>query len=114
MATSKKAANYTADQVKAIATAYTAARKEGKDNATILAQIAKDSKRTVPSIRAKLSAEKVYVKETKTATASVRVKKADTIAAIAKVVPMSEAEMEGLEKATAAPLQKILDRLTNS
>lgn len=114
MATKAKAANYDAKIVAEMTSAYVAGREAGDSNADIVATIAEDIGKTPASVRAKLAAEGVYQKEEAAKTAGSRMKKADIVAAIVgKGVPLNDAEAEGLEKATASALQKVLARLTN-
>lgn len=109
-----KAANYDAKIVEKMTTAYVAGRESGESNKVLVANIALEIGKSPASVRAKLAAEGVYEKEEAAKSASSRTKKADIVAAIvAKGVPLSEAEAEGLEKATASALNKVLARLTN-
>jgi Mn-dependent DtxR family transcriptional regulator len=111
MATSKaKAVNYTPANIETMKEMYT-----GKDNTSEVKAIAAALGKTPNSVRAKLAAEGLYVVAKKAATGSARTKKATIVADIAKRVGgLEDFEQEGLEKATAAPLQKILDALVNS
>jgi hypothetical protein len=102
-----KAVNYSQAMLDTMATMYT-----GADNKAEVAAIAKKLGKTAGSVRAKLSQLGVYEVAAKTATASTRTKKADLCAQIGKIANLKEAEIEGLEKATAAPLEKILKMLT--
>ena len=103
----KKAANYTPEMIKTIETMYT-----GKDNKAEVVAIAAKIGKTPASVRSKAADLGIYVAAGKAKTESGRVKKSDIVADIAKALGgLSEAEQEGLEKATAVPLQKILDRL---
>lgn len=62
MTTTPKAivANYSEEVLAIIIADYKAGKQSGKQNADILAEIAKKVKKTVPSLRAKLSSLKVY------------------------------------------------------
>lgn len=104
-----KAANYSEAQIAEMKALYT-----GADNSTEVKAIAAKLGKSPASVRAKLASMGVYQKAEAVATTSTRTKKADIVAAIAKAgVPLTEAEMEGLEKATASALDKVLARLTN-
>ncbi len=100
MATNAKAVNYTAEQTAEIVARYNA----GETVETIADAFGK----TVRSIVAKLSREKVYVAKAK-AKGEARVKKEALIAQIAEAIGADEAELDSLEKATAKALQLVLN-----
>jgi hypothetical protein len=103
-----KAANYTEAQIATLTSSY-----KGVDNKKEVAMIAAEVGKSVASVRAKLSSLGLY-KTAEAAKSAKSVKKVDIVAAIkATGVKLSEAEMEGLTKATSAPLEKILAALTN-
>lgn len=108
MATSKKA-NFSADQIATLKAGYT-----GDNSVIALTLLAESVGKTVPSIRAKMSAEGFYKPNEKAASTSTRVKKSDTVERISKLVGgLSDADMEGLAKSTANPLARVLVMLTN-
>lgn len=113
MATSTKkatAANYSDEALKTLEAGYT-----GTNNKAEVAALAAKLGKTVPSVRAKLAGMGLYKKEEAAKGASTRTKKVDTVESLSKFVPnLTPADCEGLEKATAAPLEKILAALTNA
>ena len=77
--------------------------------------IALEMGRSLRSVVAKLSREKVYIAKTYTTkTGEKAVKKDETADAIGAVLLMSEAEIESLTKANKTALQKIFAALANS
>jgi putative heme iron utilization protein len=108
--TTKKAVNYTAEQTAAMVSAYLADKTE----ATV-AKLAEEMGKSVRSVVAKLSREKVYVAKTYKAKDGADVVKKDAVAdAIGAVLAMTEAEIESLTKANKTALSKIFDALVNS
>ena len=102
-----KAVNYSDADMATMTSMYT-----GKDNATEVKAIAAKLGKSAASVRAKVASMGLYVKAEK-ATAGKRVgKKAEIVERIASMVTLSEADQEGLGKATAAPLARILAQLT--
>jgi K+/H+ antiporter YhaU regulatory subunit KhtT len=108
MAATKTA--YTAEQSAELVAAYVAA----PTSETVEAFAVKFGK-SVKSIVAKLSREKVYVKkEYKTKTGE-SVQKKDTVAdAIGAILQLSEPDTESLTKANKTALKAIFDALANS
>jgi len=104
MATTSKVVNYTPEQTASIVEAY--------QNGTTVTDIAASVGKSVRSIVAKLSREKVYkAKEYATKTGEAVVKK-DTLAdKIGAVASLTEPEIESLTKANKTALKKILDLL---
>jgi len=102
-----KNVNYTAEQTAQIVQDYTAGVSVEK--------IAETMGKSVRSIVAKLSREKVYIKkEYKTKTGE-SVQKKDAVAdAIGAVLKMTEPEIESLTKANKTALAKIFHALANS
>ena len=77
--------------------------------------IALEMGRSLRSVVAKLSREKVYIAKTYTTkTGEKAVKKDETADAIGAVLLMTEAEIESLTKANKTALQKIFAALANS
>lgn len=110
MATATKAPNYTPEQSAAIVARYVAAPK-----AETVDELAKEFGKTVRSIVAKLSREKVYVKkEYATKTGEPVQKKDETADAIGAVLKLTEAEIDSLTKANKTALVKIFAALANS
>lgn len=102
--------NYTDAQIATMTASY-----KGVDNKKEVAMIAADLGKTAASVRAKLSNLGVYKTATPAKGEGKGNTKADIVGAIAVAggFTLSEAEQEGLAKATAGPLAKILASLTN-
>lgn len=101
--------NYSVDQIATMKAMYS-----GDNSKIALTLIAEKVGKTVPSVRAKMSAEGFYKPNEKVVTESTRIKKSDTVSVIAGLVGgLSEADQDGLSKSTAAPLAKIVLALTN-
>lgn len=95
----EKTMNYTAEQTAEIVATYTAAPSVDTVN-----ELAAKFGKTVRSIVAKLSAEKVYQAKAKKEGAKV-VTKMDLIEKIANDLGVDKAKLESLEKATKEALQ---------
>ncbi len=103
----EKAQNYTAEQTAQMVADYQA-------GATV-EQLAEQLGKTVRSIVAKLSREKVYVKkEYKTKTGEKVVKKDAHADAIGAILKLPENDIESLTKANKSALKAIFDALANS
>ena len=103
----EKAVNYTAEQTAKIIAAYQAGVK--------VEDIASAMGKTVRSIVAKLSREKVYVAKTYVSkTGEKPVKKDVTADAIGAILRLSENDIESLTKANKSALKAIFDALANS
>ena len=103
----EKAVNYTAEQTAKIIADYQAGVKV-EDIATAMGK-------TVRSIVAKLSREKVYVAKTYVSkTGEKPVKKDVTADAIGAILRLSENDIESLTKANKSALKAIFDALANS
>ncbi len=103
----EKAVNYTAEQTAKIIADYQAGVK--------VEDIASAMGKTVRSIVAKLSREKVYVaKQYVTKTGEKPVKKDVTADAIGAILRLSENDIESLTKANKSALKAIFDALANS
>lgn len=101
MATTSKVVNYTPEQTASVVDAYV----KGVDVAEIAATMGK----SVRSIVAKLSREKVYkAKEYTTKTGQAVVKKDSLADQIGSVAGLTEPEIESLTKANKTALTKIL------
>ena len=99
--------NYTEDQTTKMVADYTAG--------IAVEQIALEMGKSVRSIVAKLSREKVYVAKTYTTKTGEAVAKKDAVAdAIGAVLMLTEAETESLTKANKTALAKIFAALVNS
>lgn len=99
--------NYTEDQTTKMVADYTAG--------IAVEQIALDMGKSVRSIVAKLSREKVYIAKTYTTKTGEAVAKKDAVAdAIGAVLMLTEAETESLTKANKTALAKIFAALANS
>ena len=102
-----KAVNYTPEQTLNMVADYTA----GKTVEVIALNMGK----SVRSVVAKLSREKVYVAKTYTTKTGETVAKKDAVAdAIGAVLKLTEAETESLTKANKTALAKIFAALANS
>lgn len=106
----EKAVNYTAEQTAKMVQDYLLDKSESN-----VAAIAVGLGKSVRSVVAKLSREKVYVAKTyKTKTGEPAVKKDETADAIGAVLKMTESEIESLTKANKTALVKIFAALANS
>ena len=106
-ATTAKAVNYTPEQTAKMVSDYTA----GVTAEAIALALGK----SVRSVVAKLSREKVYVAKTYTTKTGETVAKKDALAdSIGLILRMTEAETESLTKANKAALAKIFAALANS
>ena len=103
----EKAVNYTAEQTAKIIADYQAG--------VAVEQIASTMGKTVRSIVAKLSREKVYVaKQYVSKTGEKPVKKDVTADAIGAILRLSENDIDSLTKANKSALKAIFDALANS
>ena len=103
----EKAVNYTAEQTAKIIADYQAG--------VAVEQIASTMGKTVRSIVAKLSREKVYVAKTYVSkTGEKPVKKDVTADAIGAILRLSENDIDSLTKANKSALKAIFDALANS
>ena len=103
----EKAVNYTAEQTAAMVSDY--------QSGMGVEQIALSLGKSVRSVVAKLSREKVYVAKTYTTKSGEAVAKKDAVAdAIGAVLKLTEAETESLTKANKTALAKIFAALANS
>lgn len=104
----EKTVNYSPEMTAELVEAY----KANPTDETVKAFAEKFNK-SVKSIVAKLSREKVYVaKEYKTKTGEKPVAKADLVAKIAKAVGSTDEAFDSLEKANKAVLEAIAKALT--
>jgi hypothetical protein len=104
---SAKTVNYTPEQTLAIVADY--------QSGVSVEQIAQNLGKSVRSIVAKLSREKVYVAKTYVSKTGEPVVKKDAVAdAIGAVLNMTESEIESLTKANKTALAKIFQALANS
>ena len=102
-----KAVNYTAEQTAVMVSDY--------QSGVGVEQIALSLGKSVRSVVAKLSREKVYVAKTYTSKTGEKPVKKDTVAdAIGAVLMLTEAETESLTKANKTALSKIFAALANS
>ena len=98
--------NYTPEQTTQVVALY--------QSGIAVEQIALDMGKSVRSIVAKLSREKVYVAKVATSKSGEPVVKKDMVAdAIASLVNLSESEAESLTKANKTALQKIFECLNS-
>lgn len=102
-----KTVNYTAEQTTKMVADY--------QSGVTVEQIALNLGKTVRSVVAKLSREKVYVaKEYKTKTGEAVVKKDSVADGIGAILSLTESEIESLTKANKTALTKIFSALANS
>lgn len=102
-----KAVNYTPEQSAKMVADYLAG--------VTVETIAENLGKTVRSVVAKLSREKVYVAKTYVSKTGAPVVKKDAHAdAIAAILKLTEAETESLTKANKTALEKIFSALANS
>ena len=102
-----KAVNYTPEQTAQMVSDYS--------NGTTVEAIAEKMGKTVRSVVAKLSREKVYVAKTYVSKTGAPVVKKDAHAdAIGAILKMTESEIESLTKANKTALEKIFQALANS
>lgn len=102
-----KAVNYTPEQTAQMILDYS--------NGTTVEAIAETLGKTVRSVVAKLSREKVYVAKTYVSKTGAPVVKKDAHAdAIGAILKLSENEIESLTKANKTALEKIFSALANS
>jgi hypothetical protein len=102
-----KAVNYTAEQTSVMVADY--------ENGVSVEQIAQNLGKSVRSVVAKLSREKVYVAKTYVTKTGESVVKKDAVAdAIGSVLMLTESEIESLTKANKTALAKIFAALANS
>jgi transcription antitermination factor NusA-like protein len=107
MTATTKAVNYTAEQTAAMVAAYVAA-----PTADTVATLAEQFGKTVKSVVAKLSREKVYVAKTYVTKTGEAVVKKDSLAdKLAEIVGLTEAEADSLTKANKTALAKIIAKL---
>ena len=110
----EKIVNYTAEQTAALIAGYNPLASETERKAQVDAFAVQFGK-TVRSIVAKLSKEKVYVsKQYVTKTGEKAVKKDAHADAIGAILNMSENDIESLTKATKTALVTIFKALANS
>ena len=102
-----KTINYTPEQTAQMVLDYS--------NGTTVESIAEKMGKTVRSVVAKLSREKVYVAKTYVSKTGAPVVKKDAHAdAIGAILKLSENEIESLTKANKTALEKIFSALANS
>lgn len=102
-----KVVNYTPEQTAQMVSDYS--------NGITVEVIAEKMGKTVRSVVAKLSREKVYVAKTYVSKTGAPVIKKDAHAdAIAAILKLTEAETESLTKANKTALEKIFQALANS
>ena len=105
-----KTVNYTADQTTAMVADY-----QANPSQETVEALAKSLGKTVRSVIAKLSREKVYVKkEAVNKNGEPVQKKNDTADAIGAVLSLTEAEVDSLTKANKTALEKIFKALAES
>lgn len=110
MTAKAKTVNYTEAQTAEMVAAYVAS-----PNSETVAMFAEKFGKTVRSVVAKLSREKVYVAKSYETKKGEKPVKKDTVAdAIGKILNLSDAESDSLAKANKTALQKVFDALANS
>lgn len=110
MAAAAKTVNYTAEQTAMMVAAYSA-----EPTAKTVEDLAEKLGKTVRSVVAKLSREKVYkAKEYTTKTGEKVQKKDETADAIGAILRLNENDIESLTKANKTALKAIFAALANS
>ena len=105
--TTTKEVNYSAELTAKVLAMYA----EGVSPAEIAEKVGK----TLRSVVAKLSREKVYIKPERTTKTGEKIEKKDTVAdAIGAVLRLSENDISSLTKANKTALQAIFNALANS
>jgi hypothetical protein len=107
MVAKTKAVNYTDEQVAILKAGYT-----GTDNKGEVKALAAEVSKPEASVRAKLANLGIYVKDVAEKAIADRVSKRDLVEKVGRVVGLTEAEQEGLEKATKTAIEKVLAKLT--
>lgn len=108
--TASKVVNYTAEQTAEMVSAY-----QANPTQETVAMFAEKFGKTVRSVVAKLSREKVYVAKTYVSKTGEKPVAKDTVAdAIGAVLKLTEAEITSLAKANKTALAKIFEALANS
>jgi hypothetical protein len=107
---SEKAVNYTDEMTARLHAVYDAEDSEEAREVQI-AQLADELDRSVPSIRAKLTREGVYVPKAKAPAGKNTVRKAQIVAAIAEKLGVDEDIVGSLEKATKNTLVRVFNAL---
>lgn len=102
-----KTANYSEAQIAELKSGYT-----GSDNVAEVAALAEKLGKTPASVRAKLSSMGLYKTAEKADSETDRVTKRVLVEKVGEIVGLSEAEVDGLEKATKSALEKVLARLS--
>jgi hypothetical protein len=103
-----KTQNYTAEMTRELVEGYSA-QETAEARETFLNLMAAKFEKTVPSVRAKLVREKVYVPAEKSKGKAVR--KDELVASIARLTDSDEELMESLSKATREALTIVRDAL---
>ena len=98
--------NYTAEQVEQLKAGYT-----GADNKAEVAALAQATGKSQASIRAKLSNLGIY-RSAEAAETKATQSKRDLVELIAQKANLSDADKDGLEKATKGALDKIVKQLS--
>ena len=105
-----KTVNYTTEQTAELVSAYVA-----NPSQETVEMFAEKLGKSVRSVVAKLSREKVYVSKTyETKNGEKPVKKDSVADAIGSILKLSEADTESLAKANKRALQAVFDALANS
>lgn len=102
----EKAVNYTEAQVARMKEVYT-----GTDNKSEVEALAKELGKSAPSVRSKLANLGLYKSEAKASGVEDKVTKRTIAEAIGEKAALQDHEVDGLEKATKAALEKILAKL---
>ena len=106
----EKTANYTDEMVARMHEVYDPVDLEENRDKQVEA-LAIELNRTVPSVRAKLVKEGVYVSKAKVEAGKASIRKSALVAAIAAKLETDEDVMGSLEKATKNALQRVLAAL---
>ena len=104
-----KTQNYTVEMTNELVEGYSA-QKTSQARETFIDLMAAKFEKTVPSVRAKLVREKVYVKSESKGAKTVR--KDELVASIARLTNSDEEMLESLSKATREALTIVRDSLS--
>lgn len=109
MAATTKIENYTTEQTAELISLYNAGKGMTKE------QLAEKFGKSIRSIVAKLSREKVYIKKERTTKTGEKIVKKDVHAdAIGAILQLPENDIESLTKANKSALKAIFEALANS
>lgn len=102
----QKNVNYSDELTANVVKQYTEAADSDEARSAVLESLSAETGKTVKSLRAKLTREKVYISKTYKAKTGNKAETKDVIVqSIAKILNVSEAKLAGLENATKPALE---------